>query len=69
LPILSKVFEKIVYNRLINYIDRSSIGKRGSGAGGAGGALSTTHVVVTGYHIIPITRACNVFKECGCVGQ
>jgi hypothetical protein len=48
---------------------KSSIGKRGSGPGGAGGALSTTHDVVTGYHIIPITRACNVFKECGCVDQ
>ena len=44
----------------------SSIGKRASGPGGA---LSTTHDVVTGYHIIPITRACNLFKECGCVGQ
>jgi hypothetical protein len=51
-------------NGFLNLV--SSIWKRGSGAGGA---LSTTHDVVTGYHIISITRACNVFKECGCVGQ
>jgi hypothetical protein len=29
------------------------IGKRGSGPGGAGDALSTIYDVVTGYHIIP----------------
>ena len=37
----------------------SSVGKTGSGAGGA---LSTTHDV-SGYNFIPITRAYNVFKR------
>jgi hypothetical protein len=42
----------------------NSIGKRGSGAGGACGALSTTHDIITVY-FMSFTRACNVFKECG----
>ena len=39
----------------------SSIQKGGSRPGGA---LSTT-LTSSGYHIILIIRACNVFKECG----
>jgi hypothetical protein len=46
----------------------SSIGKGGSGAGGAGGAVELhpwrqqDFIFII---IIPITRACNVFEECG----
>jgi hypothetical protein len=39
----------------------SSIRKRGSTSGGAGGALSTTHDV-SKYNFISITRAYNVIK-------
>jgi hypothetical protein len=35
-----------------------------SGGSGAGGALSTTHDIITVYSM-SFTRACNVSKECG----
>ena len=42
----------------------SSIQSGGSESGGAGGALNTTHDVIR-ISYRTITRACNVFKECG----